>query len=313
MSEGVGAAGGQVPFDLGGYLVQRRAIVDGLLERAAARWEGEVPARLAEAMTYGLLGGGKRLRPLLCLAAFDGCGGPPTARALADDFAVAVELVHAYSLIHDDLPSMDDDDLRRGRPTCHKVFGEATAILAGDSLLTEAFGILAAGDEPARLRLCRLLAEAAGGVGMVGGQQLDLDMTGKAAGDSPLPPLPAVEEVHRRKTGALLAAAAEGGAIAAGAPEARVAALRRYGQALGLAFQIADDVLDVVGNAKSTGKSARSDEAKGKPTYPALVGLDRARDLARKARDRAVEAVEDLGGRGAALRALAFYASERAS
>jgi len=305
MSETVG-------FDLGRYLEERRRLVDVLLDRAATRWEADVPARLAEAMRYGLLGGGKRLRPLLCLAAFDGCGGDQGARPIAEDFAVAVELVHAYSLVHDDLPAMDDDDLRRGRPTCHKVYGEATAILAGDALLTEAFGVLAAGDEPARGRLCRLLAAAAGGVGMVGGQQLDLEMTGRVAGDGPLPPLPAIEEIHRRKTGALLAAAAEGGAIAAGAPDDRVASLRRYGQALGLAFQIADDVLDVVGDAASTGKSARSDQAKGKPTYPALVGLEKARELAAKARDRAVEAVAPLGGQGTALKALAFYASERA-
>ncbi|HWV39119.1 MAG TPA: farnesyl diphosphate synthase [Vulgatibacter sp.] len=299
-------------FDLRRYLEERRRIVDDLLERAAARWDGEVPAGLAAAMRYGLLGGGKRLRPLLCLAAFDGCGGGEGQRGLAEDFAVAVELVHAYSLVHDDLPAMDDDDLRRGRPTCHKVYGEATAILAGDALLTEAFAVLAAGDEAARPRLCRLLAAAAGGVGMVGGQHLDLEMTGRAAGDGPPPPLPAIEEVHRRKTGALIAAAAEGGAIAAGASGERVASLRRYGQALGLAFQIADDILDVVGDASSTGKSARSDQAKGKPTYPALVGLDKARSLAAKARDRAVEAVEPLGGQGAALRALAFYASDRA-
>jgi len=299
-------------FELGRYLDERRRVVDGLLDRAVVRWEGEVPARLAEAMRYGLLGGGKRLRPLLCLAAFDGCGGAEEDRVVAEDFAVAVELVHAYSLVHDDLPAMDDDDLRRGRPTCHKVFGDATAILAGDALLTEAFGVLAAGDEPVRGRLCRLLAVAAGGVGMVGGQQLDLEMTGRVAGDGPLPPLPAIEEIHRRKTGALLAAAAEGGAVAARAPEDRVAALRRYGQALGLAFQITDDVLDVVGDAASTGKAGRSDEAKGKPTYPALVGLEKSRELARKARDRAVASVEPLGVQGAALRALAFYASERA-
>ncbi len=300
-------------FALGPYLAEKRASLDGHLTRIAAAWKDEVPERLAEAMAYSVLGGGKRLRPLLCAAAFDGCQGAAASAGVVDDFALALEMVHGYSLVHDDLPSMDDDDLRRGRPTCHKVYGEATAILAGDALLTEAFGIVARGSEPARLRLVALLARAAGAAGMVGGQQLDLEMTGRLMGQGPLPDLVEVEAIHRRKTGALLAAAAEGGAVAAGATEETIAALRRYGQSVGLAFQIADDILDVEGDSQAMGKTRGGDEAKGKPTYPALVGLEQARALGRKARDRALEAIEPLGDRGAALRALACYAFDRSS
>jgi len=298
-------------FDLAQYLESRRGEVEERLARRAKGWEGQVPSRLAEAMSYSLLGGGKRLRPLLCLAAFEGCGG--TATSVAQDFADALELVHTYSLIHDDLPAMDDDDFRRGRPTCHKVYGEATAILAGDALLTEAFGIVAAGDEPSRIGLVRLLAAGAGAVGMVGGQQLDIEMEGRLAGAGPSPGIPSIEEIHRRKTGALLTAAAEGGAIAAGASPELVLSLRRYGQSLGLSFQIADDILDVVGDSSAMGKSAGGDEKKGKPTYPALVGVEGAQALGWEACDRAISAIEPLGEEGRALRALARYVMERAS
>ncbi len=297
-------------FELQSFLGERRELVERLLAEASGALRVDTPERLAEAMAYSLLGGGKRLRPMLALAAFEACSGAASDEPVVRDFAVALESVHTYSLVHDDLPAMDDDDFRRGRPTLHKVFGEATAILAGDALLTEAFGRVAAGSEPQRLALVALLARAAGAAGMVGGQQLDLDMTGRA-GDAEPPELFEIENVHRCKTGALLAASTEGGAIAARAGEAQVAALRAYGQALGLAFQIADDILDVVGDPAAMGKSGRGDEAKGKPTYPALVGLEQARVLARSARDRAVLAVADLGPAGAALRALADYAIER--
>lgn len=300
-------------FDLEGYLDRQRSLVEERLRRRVSIWDGHVPARLAEAMAYSLLGGGKRLRPLLCIAAFEGCEGAASSAAVAWDFAEALEMIHTYSLVHDDLPAMDDDDLRRGRPTCHRAFGEATAILAGDGLLTEAFAVLAGGSEPVRARLVALLAASAGAAGMVGGQQLDLEMEGRLASRGPLPGLEAIEEIHRRKTGALLTAATEGGALAAGASEETVDALRRYGQALGLAFQIADDVLDVVGDASAMGKSGGGDAAKGKPTYPALVGLEGARRLGREACDRALEAIEPLGERGNALRALARYSIERAS
>ena len=297
-------------FDLHAFLRDRRERVERLLAETAGGWRVGTPERLAEAMAYSLLGGGKRLRPVLALAAFEACGGAPEDEPVVRDFAVALESIHTYSLIHDDLPAMDDDDFRRGRPTCHRVFGEATAILAGDALLTEAFGVVAGGSEPQRARLVALLARAAGATGMVGGQQLDLEMTGRR--DSAEPPLlDEIERVHRGKTGAMLAASVEGGAVAARAGERHVAALRSFGAALGLAFQIADDILDVVGDPEAMGKSGRGDEAKGKPTYPALVGLERARELARDARDRALEAVADLGPGAQALRALADYAIER--
>lgn len=295
------------------YLSGRRERIEKELARHVETWRGTTPDRLCDAMAYSLLAGGKRLRPVLALAAFDACGGSGVDEAVALSFASAMECIHTYSLIHDDLPAMDDDDFRRGRPTCHKVYGEATAILAGDALLTEAFAIVAGGSEPARLPLTALLARAAGASGMVGGQQLDLELTGARTVDGPLPELPVIENVHRLKTGALLAAATEGGAIAARADKEQVRRLRTYGQALGLAFQIADDILDVVGDPEKMGKSGRGDEEKGKPTYPALVGLEKARALARAARDAAVEAVADLGERSQHLRALADFAIERAS
>lgn len=295
------------------WLSGQRETIEKELSLYVERWRGGTPERLCEAMAYSLLAGGKRLRPVLALAAFEACGGSPDDEKVALAFASALECVHTYSLIHDDLPAMDDDDFRRGRPTCHKVYGEATAILAGDALLTEAFALLADGAETSRLPLVSLLSRAAGAAGMVGGQQLDLELTGTRETEGPLPALPVIENVHRLKTGALLAAATEGGAIAARASEERVARLRHYGQSLGLAFQIADDILDVVGDPKKMGKSGRGDEEKGKPTYPALVGLERARMLAKRARDAAVEAVADLGARSEHLRALADFAIERVS
>lgn len=320
------------------FLSTQREIVDQALRAQVAAWERVVPDTLAQAMSYSLLAGGKRVRPILALAAFDACGGDDARRPLALDWAVALEMIHTYSLIHDDLPAMDDDDLRRGRPTCHILYGEATAILAGDALLTEAFTRLSRGtevgggeagggappsDAPERLALVALLARAAGAVGMVGGQQLDLAMEGRAGvpdergerGPRPsgpeTPTLEDVEEVHRRKTGALLAAAVEGGAIAAGAGPVEIAALRRYGQALGLAFQIADDILDEVGDPAQMGKSGGSDRAKGKPTVPILVGLDEARRLARQAKGQALEALAEIGEEAGPLRSLARYVVER--
>lgn len=291
-------------FDLDAYLKARRGTIDDALRAQVEVWKQDVPAALVEAMAYSLLAGGKRVRPILVLAAFEACRGGAEREALAVDFAVALECIHTYSLIHDDLPAMDDDDLRRGRPTCHVLYGEATAILAGDALLTEAFSRLGTGEEAERARLVALLARAAGAAGMVGGQVLDLGMQGR-------PSLEEVAEVHRRKTGALLRVATEGGAVAAGAGEKEVDALRRYGEALGLAFQIADDILDVVGDTEEMGKRQGGDEARGKPTYPALVGLERARELAHEAKRAAIAAIEGMGEGAAPLRALARYVVER--
>lgn len=309
-------------FDLGAFLEERRRRVEEALEAQVATWEERVTPRLWEAMRYGLLGGGKRIRPVLSLAAFEACGGSAQREGLVRDFAVAIECVHSYSLIHDDLPSMDDDELRRGRPTCHIVFGEALAILAGDALLTEAFGILGRGgagregqaipnDEVAlRSKLVGLLAGAAGAAGMVGGQALDLAMSGSELGSFTLEDL---EGIHSRKTGALLQAAVVGGAVAAGASDEVRAALERYGEAIGLAFQIADDILDETGDPAKMGKAGGSDRAKGKATYPALLGLDASRELARSAAERASASLAPLGDNALPLRELSAYVVERAT
>ncbi len=253
--------------------------------------------RLIEAMRYSTLGGGKRLRPTLVYATGEALGAQP---ALLDDAAVAVEMIHAYSLIHDDLPAMDDDDLRRGRPTCHKAFDEGTAVLAGDALQALAFDVLA-GDErsamppAARLQQVQVLARGIGTGGMAGGQAIDLEAVGRTLDAAQ------IEAMHRRKTGALIQASVLLGAIAAGITQGSdYLALERYGAELGLAFQIQDDVLDVAGETASLGKTAGADAARGKPTYPSLFGLELAAEMAREHRDAAV----------AALGALALHASE---
>jgi len=235
--------------------------------------------RLGEAMRYSLEAGGKRVRPVLCLLACEAVGGTP-AQALPG--ALALEYVHTYSLIHDDLPAMDDDDLRRGRPTNHKVFGEGHAILAGDALLTEAFGVLAAADlDPIRRAAAlALLAEGAGWRGMAGGQALDLEGEKIAVYD-----LDHLRLIHRLKTGALLRAALEIGAVLGGAKSAERAALRTFGEAIGLAFQIQDDILDATASDADLGKRAGKDAGRGKITYPSLLGLEGAR----KALDEATE------------------------
>ena len=259
---------------------------------SASFLDKEIPSRLSDAMRYSLLAGGKRLRPVLCLA---------VARACADDrteeiteavlpFAAGLEMIHTYSLIHDDLPAMDDDDLRRGHPTCHKAFDEATAILAGDALLTNAFSHMTRADVPASalLEAVRLTAEAAGAAGMAGGQMLDLEGEGKKLS------LEELRVLNEKKTGALLFNACECGAVLAGAsPEQRIAA-RRYGSELGIAFQITDDILDVVGDEATVGKEVRHDAESNKATWPSLVGLEKARELARmhcEAAERALDGV----------------------
>jgi geranylgeranyl diphosphate synthase type II len=294
LAEYVEDARRQVDAALAGYLP---AVDD---DPAAA-----CPARLAAAMRYSVLGGGKRLRPVLALMAAEACGGD---RAAALAAACALELVHAYSLIHDDLPAMDDDDLRRGRPTCHKAFDEATAILAGDALLTLAFELLARHVRPtaAAADCARALAEAAGAAGMVGGQMADLQSEGRRDGT-----LAALEAIHRRKTGALLRAAVRIGALVAGADPARLDALEHYGRAVGLAFQIVDDVLDVQGDEAKLGKRVGKDSGLGKWTYPGLLGVEGSRRRAGQLADEAVAALAPLGERGARLRALALDLVER--
>lgn len=264
--------------------------------------------RLREAMRYSALGGGKRLRPVLVYTTGESLGA---THATLDGPAAAVELIHVYSLVHDDLPAMDDDDLRRGRPTCHKAFDEPTAILAGDALQAHAFELLAnheAGppDAQARLAMIRVLAAAIGTQGMAGGQAIDLGAVGHALS------LTELEDMHRRKTGALIEASVLLGAIAAGTRAGPVyEALRAFGAAIGLAFQIQDDILDVAGNAEALGKATGADAARAKPTYPSTVGIEQARRLAVALRDRAVDALGPLGPRGAGLAALAHYVVSR--
>lgn len=261
--------------------------------------QGGEAARLGEAMRYSLEAGGKRVRPVLCLLACEAVGGPLEA---ALPGAVALEYVHTYSLIHDDLPAMDDDDLRRGRPTNHKVYGEGPAILAGDGLLTEAFAVLAT---TGRADAVALLAEVAGWRGMVGGQALDLE--GEHHLDYGLDHL---QTIHRLKTGALLRGAVELGGLLGGASPAQREALRTYGEALGLAFQIQDDILDATSDAATLGKRAGKDQGRGKITYPSLLGLDGARRALQEATERALCPLPSLPN-PSSLEAWARYLAER--
>jgi geranylgeranyl diphosphate synthase type II len=262
------------------------------------------PAVIHQAMRYSVLSGGKRLRPALVIGAAEAVGGRVEAVLPA---ACGIELIHCYSLVHDDLPAMDDDDLRRGRPTTHKVFGEAIAILAGDALLTLGFELLArAGLETDvspvdALKVVREVAVAAGTEGMVGGQVLDIKSPEAGA------PAELVKEIHRRKTAALFVASVRTGAILARASEEALAALTRFGMSFGLAFQITDDILDVVGEEARMGKRAGSDARQKKLTYPAIFGLAAARERARAAAMEAVAAVEGFGSAAAFLRGAAEF------
>jgi len=270
--------------------VQVKADLDRLIPLLEGRFlepfaQGEAPA-LALAMSYSLQAGGKRIRPVLCMLAAESLGAPAEA---ALGCATALEYIHTYSLIHDDLPAMDDDDLRRGKPTCHVAFGEGPAILAGDGLLTEAFTLLAA--DPAlppsrRVDALRTLGEAAGWRGMVGGQALDLEGEARTRGGEPVG-LAELQLIHRLKTGALLRASLELGAIAGNADPDQRAALRAAGEALGLAFQIQDDILDATATEAAMGKRVGKDEGRGKITYPLLLGLTGARQALREATERA--------------------------
>ena len=299
------------------YLDELRALVEGALARALSDpHPPHAPAVVMDAMRYSLNAGGKRLRPVLALAAADAIAeargtSMTNARALAMPVAAALELIHTYSLIHDDLPAMDDDTLRRGRPTSHVVFGDGLAILAGDGLLTEAFALLTEpgasrvapdgpwADAATRLGIVFVIARAAGAAGMVGGQAIDLHAAGKTPGTvrhTRSLDAESLKDMHLRKTGALIQASVVAGGIAAGADE-EIAALGQYGEEIGLAFQIVDDLLDVEGTDAALGKTAGKDAAAGKPTYPALYGLDESRRLAEGCIERATTAVAGLGGR----------------
>ena len=268
------------------YVRARRAEVEAALAILLPA-PPDCPAPVADAMRYSLLGGGKRVRPVLCLASADAVGGRTAAVLQA---ACAIELIHTYSLIHDDLPAMDDDSLRRGRPTLHVVAGEGMAILAGDGLLTEAFHALSSlpGDAARVLRAVRSIAYAAGPVGMVGGQAIDLaSVKPGPQGRTAALDATALATMHAKKTGALIRAAAAVGAVLGGGSEAQIAAIDDAGAEFGLAFQIVDDILDVEGESAQIGKTPGKDAAAGKTTYPALYGIARSREMAEQCIDRA--------------------------
>ena len=322
------------------YVEARRAAIDAALE-AALPIPPTCPAIIAEAMRYSLFAGGKRLRPILTLAAAEAVAAHETstvsldvAIARAMPAACAIEMIHTYSLVHDDLPAMDDDELRRGRPTAHIRFGEGIAILAGDGLLTEAFRVLSRarpGDPvPATLalRALHVIATAAGAEGMVGGQAVDLQASGQLpsradrptqapasgseAGRPSAMDAEALRAMHAMKTGALIRAATVSGAVLGGASDALVEATDAYAAELGLAFQIVDDILDVEGSAEEIGKTAGKDAAAGKPTYPGLHGLDESRRLAAASIERALEHL-DRAGLSGRLPALAAWVTSRTS
>ena len=282
-----------------------RRRIDAQLERYVDRGP-DCPAVLRDAMAHSLLAGGKRLRPSLVMLACEACGGDPETALPA---ACAIEMVHTYSLIHDDLPAMDDDDLRRGRPTCHVQFGEAEAILAGDALLTLAFEILAREIQPAEVAAacCADLAAAAGAAGMVGGQIADL----AAEQQSDAGTVQQLQAIHRRKTGRLISCSLSMCARIAGADDVTAQSLTIYGDCVGLAFQIADDLLDLVGDEARMGKRVSKDADRGKATYPALLGEEASREQAKKLVQEACRAVEPLGERGQRLTALAHFIIER--
>ena len=296
------------PRAIDGWLDVRRRAVDAALERFLPT-APDVPSILAEAMRYSVMAGGKRLRPLLVLAAAEALA--PTsglqdhqAHDLALPSACAIELIHTYSLVHDDLPAMDDDTLRRGRPTAHVVFGEGQAILSGDALHTEAFTLMSRQPVPGtagldsgqladrKLRAIALVADAAGARGMAGGQALDLQA---AAAHAAAVDASALRGMHERKTGALIRASAVVGAVMSGATDAVLQAIDGFGAQLGLAFQIVDDILDVEGASADLGKTAGKDSAAGKPTYPSLFGLDESRRLAAECVDQALSVLADAG------------------
>ena len=291
-------------MDLKQYLKEQCALVDAALEKYLPK-SSEQPHSLHESMRYSIFAGGKRVRPILMLAACQAVGGSSEQTLPA---ACAMEMIHTYSLIHDDLPAMDNDDFRRGNPTNHKVYGEAIAILAGDALLTEAFKLIsdprfATGcSAEARLSVIHEIATCAGSYGMVGGQVVDMESEGKQDID-----LPTVQYIHTHKTGALIKASVVAGALLGGADAQKLAAVTRYGEAAGLAFQIADDILDIEGTTEEIGKDAGSDVARGKATYPAVMGIASAKQEAQAMMDEALAALESFGSEADPLREIARY------
>ncbi len=299
----------QVASKIEHYLKEKRSLVEGALQDCMPEPSG-LAGEVVKSMRYSLFAGGKRIRPILCIAGAEAVGGS------ADDVlpvACAIELIHSYSLIHDDLPAMDNDDFRRGKPTNHKVFGEAVAILSGDGLLTLAFNLMARfglekqGAGSPLLRVIDLIASAAGCKGMVGGQVVDITCEGRD-------PDPAVVEyIHRHKTGALIAASVTSGTILAQGTEEEVRAINRYGQEIGLAFQIADDILNVEGSKRTLGKGTGSDQQRGKITYPAAFGIVESKRIQKQLIDQAVGFLDGFDDRADPLRGLARYIIKRST
>jgi geranylgeranyl diphosphate synthase type II len=298
-------------MDLKAYLKEKKTLVDGFLDRATPKGDA-FPQSLHASIRYSLEAGGKRVRPVLALGAAEAVAGEgwkdvPGIMAVA----TSLELIHTYSLIHDDLPAMDNDDFRRGKPTNHKIYGEAVAILAGDALLTYAFDMLTNPEytggmkAKALVRVIREIALGSGNMGMVGGQVVDIESEGKEVDFATL------EYIHTHKTGALIRASVRAGAIAAGATKRQLDALTRYGIDAGLAFQVADDILDIVGTQEEIGKDVGSDVARGKKTYPAFVGLDESRRRAKELSDSAVNALKIFGPSADPLREIARYIVSR--
>jgi geranylgeranyl diphosphate synthase, type II len=294
-------------MDIISYLSKKKAVVDKALDKLVPPAK-MFPTSVHEAMRYSLFAGGKRVRPILAIAAAEALGARSSGLL---PLAGALELIHTYSLIHDDLPAMDDDDFRRGRPTCHKVYGEAVAILAGDGLLNRAFEVLS---DPRRTkavpanRLVAIIKEistASGVLGMVGGQVVDMESEGREID------FPTLEYIHTHKTGALIRASVRVGALYAKASEKRLRALTRYGELAGLSFQIVDDILDITGKREEIGKNIGSDLKKGKRTFPSFFGLEGSRLRAKEVGDKAIDALRDFDHKADPLRELAKYIVNR--
>ena len=294
-------------MDLDAYLEEKKALIDGYLDQLLPARDA-FPPLLHQAMRYCLCAGGKRIRPILAFAAAEAVGGNPDIMVQE---ACALELIHTFTLIHDDLPSMDNDDYRRGMPTTHKVFGEAMAILAGDALLTEAFKILACGFNRGAhkaehmVEIIKIVAEASGSQGVVGGQVVDLDSEGKVIATSRL------EYIHRHKTGTLITASLILGGILGGASSEEIEHLKAYGESIGHAFQITDDILDVQGSNAELGKNTGSDQKKRKATYPSIIGMEEAEKKQLELYRRALESLESFDGRADHLRKIALYIIQR--
>jgi geranylgeranyl diphosphate synthase type II len=294
-------------MDFRSYLAEKRALIDETLKGFMPEPEGPT-SELIRAMNYSLFAGGKRLRPILCMAGAEAVGGEGRD---ALPVACALEMIHTYSLIHDDLPAMDNDDMRRGKPTSHKVFGEALAILAGDGLLTEAFNLMIRSDLPEKIGTARfqevitLISVAAGHRGIVGGQAVDVMMEGKEVDSS------IVDFIHNHKTGALISASVSSGAILGGGSRQELDDIASYGHKTGLAFQISDDILNIEGDSEEMGKRAGSDEQKRKNTYPSVYGMERSKVILRESVDAAINSLKQFGNGADPLRQIAGYIIER--